>query len=187
MHSVVMWTIMTAALVLAVACSARLNAHEPPSAAAITERLTPITGDEDTSGNRLPSIDLSVEFEYDSARLTDSARALLRRLAQSLRNPRFAKTVFAIYGHSDASGRSEYNLQLSQKRAIAVAQYLVDPLGIDPERLRTLGLGETRLKFPGDPYSKGNRRVEIVNLTPQLTQTPESPPPQSSQRSITGE
>ncbi|MBL3591378.1 MAG: OmpA family protein [gamma proteobacterium endosymbiont of Lamellibrachia anaximandri] len=156
----------------------------------ITEQLIPITGDEESPGNKLPSVDLAVEFEHNSARLTEHARTLLGNLAKSLLDPRFSKTVFGIHGHSDASGQSEYNLQLSEKRARSVAKYLVNSLGIVSEMLITRGFGETQLKFPQDPYSKANRRVEIVNLTPNLIKAPESPSrplhqiPSSSHQSI---
>jgi flagellar motor protein MotB len=83
-------------------------------------------------------------------------------------------SLFGVYGHSDASGPSDYNLQLSESRALSVTEYLVKALGINSNRLRAKGFGETRLKYPQAPYSRENRRVEIVNLSPGMIQIPDS-------------
>jgi outer membrane protein OmpA-like peptidoglycan-associated protein len=191
MHSIFTRAIVGGILLLSIVIGTPVTAEVLPSAAIITEQLTPITGDEEAADNQLPSIDLAVEFEINSARLTERARALLNILGEALSHPRFSKTVFGIYGHSDASGRSEYNLQLSEKRAHSVAEYLVNSLGIKVERLRTRGLGETQLKYPNEPYSKANRRVEIINLSanesspPLPLQPDEAQHPDSSHQSIT--
>jgi outer membrane protein OmpA-like peptidoglycan-associated protein len=70
-----------------------------------------------------------------------------------------------VEGHTDSRGGAGYNLRLSQGRADAVRQYLIDK-GIDPSRLVSQGYGEDR---PIDPAStdaayEQNRRVEFVIL-----------------------
>ena len=77
-----------------------------------------------------------------------------------------------IMAHTDARGEAEANLQLSQRRAVAVRQYLIDR-GIDPERLNARGYGETQLvnhcadgvDCTAEQHQR-NRRVEfrIVDL-----------------------
>lgn len=71
-----------------------------------------------------------------------------------------------VEGHSDKTGTPEYNLWLSEKRAVSVKNYLVT-LGIDGQRIKTAGHGDT--KPVADNKTKDgrleNRRVEITLLT----------------------
>lgn len=110
-------------------------------------------------------MDADVLFPYDSYQLEATAVASLQKLATIIqRNPQL---IFQIEGHSDSSGTSSYNLQLSQFRAEAVKAWLVQSMGIAPDRMTTQGFGDTRLLVPAtrpfDAAREGaNRRVEIV-------------------------
>lgn len=108
-----------------------------------------------------PSIDLTVNFEYDSARLAGQAYSLLAKVGKALRSDQLQGLKFDIVGHTDAAGSDNYNLTLSQQRALAVANYLIVDEGIDPARLYTHGLGEGRLLYPKAPDDGRNRRVEF--------------------------
>jgi OmpA-OmpF porin, OOP family len=66
-----------------------------------------------------------------------------------------------IQGHTDAAGSDQYNELLSQRRAFAVKRYLVSAQGIDPSRLRAVGLGEYQPLPGSDPYGAENRRVQF--------------------------
>jgi outer membrane protein OmpA-like peptidoglycan-associated protein len=120
-------------------------------------------------------MDADVLFAYDSYQLQPGALESLRKLATLVqRNPQL---VFSIEGHTDSSGDPTYNLQLSEYRAEAVKQALVN-LGIDPTILSTRGYGDTRLAVPAthpfDEAAEGpNRRVEIV----LHDRNPQTPPP----------
>src|SRR5512138_849274 len=75
----------------------------------------------------------------------------------------YNKTVVEIAGHTDSSGSDAYNLQLSQRRAQAVASYLTGQ-GVKSERLITVGAGEA---YPiasndTDQGRAANRRVELT-------------------------
>lgn len=111
-----------------------------------------------------PSIDLAVNFEYASARLTPDARIVLDNLGQALADQALAGSRFSIAGHTDARGGDAYNLALSKQRARAVAEYLMRQHNIDKQRLRVEGYGRTRLLDPANPESAINRRVQITNL-----------------------
>jgi outer membrane protein OmpA-like peptidoglycan-associated protein len=102
-------------------------------------------------------------FEYDSAMLQSSAIAQLQKLGTLIqRNPR---GTFTVEGYTDSFGTPEYNLDLSQRRADSVKQYLVEAMGISPAQIETRGYGAT--KFRTSPNGSieeqsPNRRVEIV-------------------------
>jgi OOP family OmpA-OmpF porin len=104
-----------------------------------------------------------VLFQVNGAQLQPGAQAELLRLADYLkRNP---DRKILIEGHTDNSGSSEYNLQLSQLRAQSVESYLLAS-GVSPDRIRAIGYGETRPEAPNDSATgrQQNRRVEIVIL-----------------------
>lgn len=71
-----------------------------------------------------------------------------------------------IEGHTDSEGEFDFNMQLSADRAAAVKGYLVDNFGVDSERLRTIGLGQTQPVDTNDTAEgrQQNRRVELVKI-----------------------
>jgi outer membrane protein OmpA-like peptidoglycan-associated protein len=71
--------------------------------------------------------------------------------------------VFLIEGHTDAVGSDAYNLDLSKRRAVAVALYLVNQMGISPDRLAVAGKGKTE-PLTDDPYDAANRRVQFARM-----------------------
>lgn len=111
-----------------------------------------------------PSVDLAVNFEYASAKLTPDARLVLDNLAKALADPALSGSRFRVAGHTDARGSDAYNLTLSKQRARAAADYLVREHGIDAQRLSVEGFGERQLLDPANPESAVNRRVQITNL-----------------------
>jgi chemotaxis protein MotB len=70
--------------------------------------------------------------------------------------------AISVYGYSDDVGTAEYNLKLSERRAQAVRDYLVQS-GIDPKMITTKGYGKSDPRVPGDSAAEHatNRRVEI--------------------------
>jgi outer membrane protein OmpA-like peptidoglycan-associated protein len=129
---------------------------------------------------KLPTTDLEVFFAFDSADLTPQGTELLDMLGEAMADQRLADQKFVIAGHTDAKGRADYNLALSQRRAEAVRQYVIDKHGIDPANLIARGFGRSRLKNPRMPFADENRRVQIINWTsmvepPTAARTP--PPP----------
>jgi outer membrane protein OmpA-like peptidoglycan-associated protein len=172
-------------LVLSAAVGARGVAHAGQvTAAAIVEALLPektgpvtrsmarsVTRGIDIEGELppeldLPSISLTINFEFDSARLTNDGMLTLRVLGEALADKRLAGMQFQIAGHTDDVGTPQYNQDLSERRAKAVVTHLVSFYGIAPDRLKAVGYGETRLIVPNDPKAAANRRVEIINLAP---------------------
>jgi outer membrane protein OmpA-like peptidoglycan-associated protein len=106
------------------------------------------------------SLALPVQFSFDSADILPAAKSQLDALAEGIRLLPADKAVL-IEGHTDAAGSADYNEKLSQRRAQAVKRYLVAQHGLDPARLRALGMGEYRTLDGRDPYAPENRRVQF--------------------------
>jgi len=100
-----------------------------------------------------------IYFEFDSAVLTPASRDLLTTFAAWAVEH---KPALRIEGHTDERGTTEYNLALGDRRAHAVADYLVD-FGVDPTRVNTVTYGEERPASDGHDESaySANRRGEV--------------------------
>src|SRR5437763_6366489 len=112
-------------------------------------------------------------FSFDSSELQPGD--ILRKLVDLLkRNP---KATFTIEGYTDSIGTGEYNVDLSQRRADNMTNYLVQALGIDPSHIDARGRGSTKFVVPPRPVAptasqaefdveiereRSNRRVEVT-------------------------
>lgn len=110
-----------------------------------------------------PSLSLLIQFDFNSARVKPESQQALSNLAQALQSKELLESKFAVEGHTDAKGRADYNLKLSQQRADAVRAFLAGN-GVQDSRLAAVGKGSTELANAGDPQAAENRRVRIVNL-----------------------
>jgi outer membrane protein OmpA-like peptidoglycan-associated protein len=108
-------------------------------------------------------MDLRLSFLLGSAQLTDQAQEEAKVFAEALRRPELSGKRFLIEGHTDSSGSRALNMDLSKRRAQAVADYLTS-LGVTSDRLQVRGYGPDR-PLPGHrPSSPDNRRVEAELL-----------------------
>jgi outer membrane protein OmpA-like peptidoglycan-associated protein len=114
--------------------------------------------------NDLPAIDLEVFFEFDSAEITPEALPILKTLGAALSDDKLKGSVFLVAGHTDAKGSDVYNLDLSDRRAKSVQNFLIEQFDIDPKQLVAIGFGEEQLKNKEDPRAAENRRVQVVNM-----------------------
>jgi OmpA-OmpF porin, OOP family len=105
---------------------------------------------------------LLITFPTGSAELTDETLKALTTVGKALQSDRLAGFSFRIEGHADPRGGDELNQRLSQARAQSVVSYLVDKMGIGPERLNAVGKGSAELLKPDQPTAPENRRVTIV-------------------------
>ncbi len=101
-----------------------------------------------------------VYFDFDSASLTDAARAIIAQAAASAAT---GATQITLNAHADTAGKAGYNLALSRHRADAVAGELIR-LGVPREEIGVNAQGDTNLAVPTAPGVRNaqNRRVEIV-------------------------
>ncbi|WP_246337222.1 OmpA family protein [Azospirillum oleiclasticum] len=111
-----------------------------------------------------PRVRFQVEFAFNSAELSPRATQILNELGRALSSPDLSPFRFQLSGHTDATGRADYNVDLSRRRAQAVRDYLVQNFSIPAARLDTIGLGSQMLLDTANPASGVNRRVEITNL-----------------------
>lgn len=120
--------------------------------------------DEECADKLAPApLDMLVTFELNSDQLTPDAVANLTQIATALADDRLRDAKFLVEGHTDALGGEAYNDDLSQRRALRVAEFLVGQ-GVAVERLTSLGLGESSPRTD-DPFDPLNRRVEMkLNL-----------------------
>ena len=102
-------------------------------------------------------------FGSDEDSLRESAKVSLMKLAFIVqKNP---GATFTVEGHTDSFGSADYNQSLSERRANAVRDWLVNTLQLEPDRFRVAGYGKARpiVDITGDSDAQSlNRRVEIV-------------------------
>jgi outer membrane protein OmpA-like peptidoglycan-associated protein len=118
----------------------------------------------------------SIRFDFDKANIKPEYRDILNRIAGILMTLK-GYTV-AVYGYTDDIGTQTYNLQLSQHRAEAVRDFLVQA-GISPTIMSAKGFGKSDPRVPGDSDQAraANRRVEIGIVDSKLiTNGPLTPP-----------
>lgn len=109
------------------------------------------------------SVDLVIQFDFDSAKLQESSKPLLNNLATAIQRDRLKAVKFKVEGHTDAKGSSEYNQKLSERRAASVVGYLQEQ-GIDSVRLTSEGKGFSELLNADRPLAMENRRVRVIAL-----------------------
>jgi outer membrane protein OmpA-like peptidoglycan-associated protein len=102
----------------------------------------------------------AIQFDFDRATLRPENRELLSRIAGVLLTAK-GYSIY-VYGHTDDIGSDEYNLDLSQRRARTVRDYLVEA-GVDSSIITTRGYGKSSPRVPATtPEARAkNRRVEI--------------------------
>lgn len=101
-----------------------------------------------------------VNFEFDSAELTPEAKDNLEKVAEVFLE--FPDTDLMIEGHTDNTGNDAYNMKLSERRAKAVQDYLVQS-GVAASRMTVKAYGETAPRYDNSTKEgqTKNRRVEI--------------------------
>ncbi len=113
------------------------------------------------SEEQMMSIAADVLFDTDKSDLREDGIAELAPLLQAMQQD--PQLMAKIVGHADSRGTDEYNLGLSERRAQAVADHLMDG-GIGSDRLKMEGRGESELRDLSNTEEghQKNRRVEIV-------------------------
>lgn len=130
-----------------------------------TRSLKPAHSEKPTYSEALgPAISMQIGFGLNTYRLTRQAAQRLDVVGRAISSGLLRDYQFVIEGHTDASGNDRDNLLLSRRRAIAVKKYLVMRFNVDPNRLKTVGKGESEPLFADRPYASQNRRVKIISI-----------------------
>ncbi|RLQ23586.1 transporter [Seongchinamella sediminis] len=145
---------------------ARLNASADPAAsAASAAALAGLAAGSDryrTVGEDMVSLEVDVQFEFNSSVISSAYDDEIARAAEALRDNAGIRAT--VEGHTDSSGEDNYNQWLSERRANAVRDMLINEHGISADQLVAIGRGE------GSPIASNataegrarNRRVELV-------------------------
>jgi outer membrane protein OmpA-like peptidoglycan-associated protein len=112
-----------------------------------------------------PTIDVRINFEFDSDKIGPAAAEAVKEVGKALSNAQLTGNTFVIAGHTDGKGTDTYNQDLSERRAEAVKRYLVEIYKIPAGNLLAVGYGKTMLKNANNPFAAENRRVQLTNMT----------------------
>jgi outer membrane protein OmpA-like peptidoglycan-associated protein len=122
-----------------------------------------------TIADHKPNVDLTINFDYNSAQISAKSIPEVQKLGRVLTNPALQGSTFLLAGYTDAAGGVPYNQKLSERRAESIRHYLEQNFHIASSELVTVGYGKTRLKDTEHPMSEVNRRVQVVNMENKRT------------------
>lgn len=109
------------------------------------------------------SIDLAIQFEFNSSKVSPASRKVLEELSVALASSELASMKFRIEGHTDSRGSIAYNLKLSAARADEVRRVLIRQ-HVAADRMYAIGKGSSQPLNTDNPAAPENRRVRIVSL-----------------------
>lgn len=141
------------------------NAPATRSGVVTAEQMEEIFSEENRVRGIETSLDFNealVTFEFNSTSVTPNSVAQIDEIAEFLANPFREGFIYEIVGHTDAVGDENYNRELSERRAQAIKDLIIER---NPDIYATLtvrGEGESRLKDPSNGRSAVNRRVELI-------------------------
>jgi len=105
-------------------------------------------------------VELDVKFDFNKSDVKENSQADIKSLADFMKQ--YPQTTTTVEGHTDAIGSDAYNQGLSERRANAVRDVLVNQHGIESARVSSVGYGESQPVADNDSESGRaiNRRVE---------------------------
>ncbi|WP_206485011.1 OmpA family protein [Thalassotalea sp. G2M2-11] len=128
---------------------------------------TPITHKVDALGctvymKRQQTVELLVNFDNDKSDVKAHEMKEIAKVADFMK--KYRQTTVTINGHTSAIGKAEYNQNLSERRAKAIVDILVNDFGVAANRLTAIGHGESQLKDPANTAQAHaiNRRTEAT-------------------------
>jgi len=137
---------------------------DTPRNYAVDERGCPIMLDE------VARIDLTVQFDFDQSVVKPEFFEDIRRVADFLAAN--DDVVAVVEGHTDSAGSDEYNQGLSEGRAAAVRQVLIERFGVSAARVTSVGFGESR---PVTSNASAEGRAQNRRVVGAMTATIQRP------------
>jgi outer membrane protein OmpA-like peptidoglycan-associated protein len=112
-------------------------------------------------------VELDVKFDFDKSVVKPNSYGDIKNLADFMKQ--YPSTSTTVEGHTDSVGTDAYNQKLSERRANAVKNVLVNQYGVESSRVGSVGYGESR-PVADNATAEGraiNRRVEAEVVAPQ--------------------
>lgn len=113
---------------------------------------------------KLPTVNIDIQFDADTPIVKPESYQKLGQLADTLVNAELLGYQFLIVGHIESTGRRDANVLLSQRRADAVRDILINTFKISSKRLQSVGLGEEQLLEPARPNAPVNNQTQLMTL-----------------------
>jgi OOP family OmpA-OmpF porin len=135
------------------------------NAQTVSTNVASLAGTVENLDNYKPVAESSVHFGFDKADLTSKAKDALDQLGGQITTTKHY--IVEVEGSTDSTGDSDYNYQLSKRRADAVIQYLSDKYQIPAHKVFLIGLGKDK-PVEKNATSEGrakNRRVDVRLMT----------------------
>jgi len=127
---------------------------------------------------KLPTFNVDIQFDVDTPIVLPASYQTVGRIADALTHGSLLPYNFLIVGHVESTGRRDNNVLLSQRRADAIRDILVNTFKIPAKRLQTVGLGEEQLLDPARPNAPVNNQMEIMTVSKVAeTEPPAHPAP----------
>ncbi len=120
----------------------------------------PMVDNEPEPEPEMVRVELDVKFDFDSASVRQDSYSDIKNLADFMQQ--YPQTNTTVEGHTDSVGTDQYNQRLSERRAQAVRDVLVNEYGLEGQRVESVGYGESR-PVADNSTEEGrqiNRRVE---------------------------
>jgi OmpA-OmpF porin, OOP family len=112
----------------------------------------------------LPTFTVSIDFDSDTPVVRPSSYETVGRIADAMVQANLLPYSFLVVGHTSSDGRREANAMLSQRRADAIRDSLVNTFKISSKRVQSLGLGEEQFVDRAHPTSPANLQIQIVTI-----------------------
>jgi OmpA-OmpF porin, OOP family len=113
---------------------------------------------------KLPQFIVDVQFDPDAPIIRPESYQVLGRIADALTHPSLLPYRFLIVGHTESTGKRDYNLALSQRRADAIRDVLATTFKVSSKRLQAIGLGEEQLQDAVHPTAPVNQQIQILTV-----------------------
>ena len=126
---------------------------------------------------KLPAFIAQIQFDADTPIIQPESYQTVGRIADALVHASLLPYTFLIVGHVESNSKTrEANTILSQRRADAIRDVLVNTFKISAKRIQSIGLGEEQLLDRARPTSAVNGQMQILTLA-KVPDEPEKPSP----------
>jgi len=120
---------------------------------------------------KLPTFNVNIQFDPDTPIVLPDSYETLGRIADALVQSTMLPYGFLIIGHIEANGKRENNALLSQRRADAIRDVLVNTFKISSKRVQSVGLGEEQLLDAAHPTAAVNQQIQIMTVAKMAEQS----------------